>query len=119
MVAFRAEVGKRGFDHINDVYTAFKAANPDFKFGQQQMDSWAFGLTWFQHYPEAIAVYKVETTLFPDAFYINDQLADAYAKNGQKDLAIASYEKSLSMHPDNPSAKAELEKLRNPPKEKP
>jgi dienelactone hydrolase len=119
MVAFRAEVGKRGFDHINDVYTAFKAANPDFKFDQQQMDSWAFGLTWFQHYPEAIAVYKLETTLFPDAFYINDQLADAYAKNGQKDLAIASYEKSLSMHPDNPSAKAELEKLKNPPKEKP
>jgi hypothetical protein len=37
----------------------------------------------------------------------------------QTDLAIASYEKSLAMKPDNPSAKAELEKLKNPPKVKP
>jgi hypothetical protein len=37
----------------------------------------------------------------------------------QKDLAFASYEKSLTVEPDNPSAKAELEKLKNPPKEKP
>lgn len=119
LTAFRAEVGKRGFDHVNDVYTAFKAANPDFKFDDQKMVSWGFALAWLQHFPEAIAVFKFDTVLFPDAAYIYDNLADAYVKNGQKDLAIASYEKSLAIQPDNPNAKAELEKLKNPPKEKP
>jgi tetratricopeptide (TPR) repeat protein len=116
MVAFRAEVGKRGFDHLNDVNTAFKAANPDFKLDEQTMVSWGFALRWFEHYPEAIAIFKIDTGLFPDQAYIYDDLADAYAKNGQKDLAIASYEKSLAMKPDNPDAKAELEKLKNSPK---
>jgi tetratricopeptide (TPR) repeat protein len=83
------------------------------------MVSWGFVLAWFQHFPEAIAIFKFDTVLFPDTAYIYDDLADAYAKNGQKDLAIASYEKSLSIKPDNSSAKAELEKLKNPPKEKP
>jgi tetratricopeptide (TPR) repeat protein len=70
-------------------------------------------------FPEAIAIFKFDTVLFPDKSYIYDDLADAYARDGQKDLAIASYEKSLAIEPDNPSAKAELEKLKNPPKEKP
>jgi dienelactone hydrolase len=116
LIAFRAEVGKRGFDHIDDVYAAFKAANPDFKFDEQQMVSWGFVLGWWQHFPEAIAVFKFDTVLFPNTAYIYDDLADMYAKNGQKDLAIASYEKSLSIKPDNPDAKAELEKLKNPEK---
>jgi dienelactone hydrolase len=119
LIAFRAEVGKRGFDHVNDVYTTIKAANPDFKFDEQRMVSWGFTLAWLQHFPEAIAIFKFDTFLFPDAAYIYDELADAYAKNGQTDLAIASYEKSLAIKPDNPSAKAELEKLKNLPKEKP
>jgi dienelactone hydrolase len=116
MVAFRAEVGKRGFDHLNDVYTAFKAANPDFKLDEQTMVSWGFALGWFEHFPEAIAIFKFDTVLFPDQAYIYDDLADAYAKNGQKDLAIASYEKSLALKPDSANAKAELEKLKNPAK---
>ncbi len=119
LIAFRAEVGKRGFDHVNDVYTAFKTANPDFKLDEQKMVTWGFVLAWLQHFPEAIAIFKFDTVLFPDEAYIYDNLADAYAKNGQKDLAIASYEKSLAIKPDNPSTKAELEKLKNPPKEKP
>jgi len=119
LVAFRAEVGKRGFDHVNDVYTAFKAANPDFKFDEQQMASWAFNLAWFQHLPEAIAIFKLDTVLFPDEAYLYDGLADAYAKNGQKNLAISSYEKSLVIKPDNPGAKSELEALKNSQKEKP
>ena len=70
------------------------------------MVTWGFVLAWLQHFPEAIAIFKFDT----DAAYIYDNLADAYAKNGQKDLAIASYEKSLTIKPDNPSTKAELGK---------
>lgn len=118
LAAFRAEVGKRGFDHLDEVYAAFKAANPDFKL-DDRMVSWGFVLAWFQHFPEAIAVYKFDTTLFPKEAHIYSDLADAYAKNGQKDLAIASYEKALTIEPDNQDAKTELEKLKNPAKPKP
>jgi Tfp pilus assembly protein PilF len=49
---------------------------------------------------------------------IYDDLADGYAKNGQKDSAITSYEKSLAVKPDNATAKAGFKKRKNPPKEK-
>jgi len=83
------------------------------------MVTWGFVLAWLQHFPEAIAIFKFDTVLFPDAAYIYDNLADAYAKNGQKDLAIASYEKSSPSSPITQVQKLSWEKLKNPPKEKP
>jgi hypothetical protein len=44
MTVFSAEVGEHGFDHVDDVYTAFKAANPDFKFDECEMVDSGAGL---------------------------------------------------------------------------
>ena len=39
-------------------------------------------------------------------------MGEAYAKIGEKDLAIASYEKSLQLDPKNQNAVERLKKLR-------
>jgi cytochrome c-type biogenesis protein CcmH/NrfG len=41
-------------------------------------------------------------------------LGEAYMKVGQKDLAIANYEKSLQLNPKNQNAVERLKKLRSP-----
>ena len=40
-----------------------------------------------------------------------DFLADAYETNGQKDLAIATFKKSLEVNPQNANARERLKKL--------
>jgi len=40
-------------------------------------------------------------------------LAEAYLKNGQKELAIKNYKKSLELNPGNEDAKKMLDKLKN------
>jgi cytochrome c-type biogenesis protein CcmH/NrfG len=41
-------------------------------------------------------------------------LGEAYMKVGEKDLAIANYEKSLQLDPKNQNAVEQLKKLRAP-----
>jgi glyoxylase-like metal-dependent hydrolase (beta-lactamase superfamily II) len=60
---------------------------------------------------DALAVFKFGIELFPEAWNTHDSLAEAYAIVGEKDLAIAHYNKSLELNPDNANATTELAKL--------
>src|SRR5690606_329726 len=49
----------------------------------------------------AIAVFRFNVEAFPDSFNTYDSLEEAYMEAGQRDLAIANYERSLELNPDN------------------
>jgi len=59
----------------------------------------------------AIEVFKLNTHLHPNHFNTFDSLGEAYLRNGDKELAIANYEKSLELNPDNQSASRALRKM--------
>jgi tetratricopeptide (TPR) repeat protein len=61
---------------------------------------------------EAIALLKVAEDLYPKSVDVQDNLAEAYERNGQKDLAIATYKKSLELNPQDANAREKLKKLR-------
>jgi cytochrome c-type biogenesis protein CcmH/NrfG len=61
---------------------------------------------------EAIAVFKLNVEAFPDVGNPYDSLAEAYMKNGDKELAVTNYNKSLQLDPNNSNAKVMLEKLK-------
>jgi CubicO group peptidase (beta-lactamase class C family) len=63
---------------------------------------------------EGIALFKVAIDLYPQSTDAYDLLADAYETNGQKDLAIAMYKRSLEVNPQNANARARLKKLGGP-----
>ena len=44
---------------------------------------------------DAIAIFKLNVELYPKAWNTYDSLAEAYMTNGEKELAIANYKKSL------------------------
>ena len=54
---------------------------------------------------------KVAIDLYPKSTDAYDFLADAYETNGQKDLAIATFKKSLEVNPQNANARERLKKL--------
>jgi CubicO group peptidase (beta-lactamase class C family) len=61
---------------------------------------------------EAIAVFKLNVELYPGSWNVYDSLAEAYMNNGDKELAIANYEKSLALNPENANGAAMLKKLK-------
>jgi tetratricopeptide (TPR) repeat protein len=62
---------------------------------------------------EAIAIFKLNTEAFPASANAFDSLGEAYMINGDKDLAIKSYEKSVELNPQNTNGIEMLKKLRS------
>jgi Flp pilus assembly protein TadD len=59
----------------------------------------------------AIAVFKLNAELYPQSSNVYDSLAEAYMENGDKELAIVNYKKSLELDPRNKNAVSMIEKL--------
>jgi hypothetical protein len=50
---------------------------------------------------EAIAVFKLNTELYPDSSNVWDSLGEGYIYADNKELAVQSYKKSLELNPEN------------------
>jgi tetratricopeptide (TPR) repeat protein len=62
-------------------------------------------------FSEAIALLKLNIEFYPKSWNAYDSLGEAYMTNGEKDLAIANYKKSLELNPQNSNAREKLKKL--------
>jgi hypothetical protein len=114
--SLKVEAGKQGFHHLDTIYAAMIKDTPDFKPVATEMRSWADDLTEANHLPEAIDVLKLATTIYPEGvigFQVYTALGDAYAQNGQKDLAIAAYKTQLEKTPVNAPVTDKLKALEN------
>jgi CubicO group peptidase (beta-lactamase class C family) len=60
---------------------------------------------------DAIAIFQLNVEEYPKSGNVYDSLAEAYAKDGQKEKAIANYKKSLELDPKNENAVAKLKEL--------
>src|SRR5581483_3010276 len=61
---------------------------------------------------DSVTVFQRNVEKFPNSWNAYDSLGEAYTKAGQKDLAIANYEKSLALNPKNENGAQMLKKLR-------
>jgi tetratricopeptide (TPR) repeat protein len=62
---------------------------------------------------DAISVFSLNVSEYPADANTYDSLAEAYLDNGQRDLAIQNYQKSLDLNPKNDNAVEHLKKLRS------
>jgi len=105
--AFRSEVGKQGFDHAEEIH----AAMPNLKFEDGALTSWSDELIAENHFPEAISLLKLNVKIDPESAAAHLELAEAYLKSGQKQLALESYQKALERDPGNEEIKQKLRDL--------
>jgi tetratricopeptide (TPR) repeat protein len=110
--AYRAELGRQGFDHAADVYASMQKDNPGFALDQKTIDRWAYELMSDEHLPEAINLLKLNASKHPDSGDVYDSLADAYMRSGNKPLAIENYTQSLAKDPNNANATIKLKQLK-------
>lgn len=60
----------------------------------------------------ALRLFRLNADLFPSSYRAYDSLGEGYLMAGNNELAIANYEKSLSLNPSNKNAQQALENLR-------
>ena len=64
-----------------------------------------------KHTQEAIALFKLNVEMYPNAYNPYDSLAEAFMAQGDREAAIKNYRKSLKLNPNNTNAVAMLKKL--------
>lgn len=78
---------------------------------EQELNMLGYGLMQKKLFGDAIAMLKLNVETYPDSFNAYDSLAEAYMLNGDTELAIENYQKSLALNPDNTNAVTMLQKL--------
>lgn len=99
-------------------YRELKASKPkDYDFSEDELNTLGYGLLQSGKKLEAIEIFKLNVEAYPQAFNPYDSLGEAYMVNGDKDLAIANYKKSLELNPKNIGATNALASLTKDHKE--
>jgi tetratricopeptide (TPR) repeat protein len=83
--------------------------NPSIK--EARLNNLGYALMRQKKMPEAIAIFKLNVEFYPEAWNTYDSLGEAYMNNGEKELAIANYKKSLTLNPLNSNGVETLKKL--------
>jgi tetratricopeptide (TPR) repeat protein len=84
----------------------------DTYFSEKRMNDLGYKLLSSEKIAEAIIIFKLNTEKYPASWNVYDSLAEAYMKNGDAQLAIINYQKSIEMNPNNENGKEMLEKLK-------
>lgn len=100
------------------LYRRLKEEHPnDYNFGNEdEMTMYGYSLLWNELTEEAIAIFALIVEQFPNSSNPYDSLGEAYMVNGNKELAIANYEKSLELNPENFNAEDQIERMKFPEK---
>lgn len=68
-------------------------------------------LLWWGREEEALEVFKLNVSLFPESANTYDSLGEAYLNQGDTESAIKCYKKSLELNPENTNAADKLKQL--------
>jgi len=82
-----------------------------FDFGVGALNNFGYEVLKNNDISGALAVFKLNTEVFPEAANAWDSLAETYMKSGDLKQAKAYYEKSLALDPQNHNAQAMLKKI--------
>jgi len=86
-------------------YHELKEKYPDdYDFTEIEMNLLGYQLLAMNKIEEAIEIFKLNIEVYPESFNTYDSMGEAYMINGDKELAIKNYAKSLELNPNNTNA---------------
>jgi len=109
--AFAAELSRQGFERAGAVYKEFTTRDPGFTLTDLALTNWGYALLRGGETRSAVAILRLDTELYSQSWNAWDSLGEAYAKNGDRELAVEAYRKSLVLNPGNANGMAQLAKL--------
>jgi Flp pilus assembly protein TadD len=111
-----ATINSSGIDHAVEQYRDLNASKDTsaYNFDEEQLNGLGYRLLRANKFREAIRIFRLNVEIYPHSGNAYDSLAEAYMRVGNKSQAIANYQKSLELNPNNANGKVMLEKLGRP-----
>jgi hypothetical protein len=109
---FRRIMDRDGIEEAKAAYRKwYIESKDDYSFSPQELNSLGYKYIRGDEIDNAIAVFRFNVERYPDNGNVYDSLAEAYVINGDIDLAIENYKKSLELDSENTHAAEMLKKL--------
>src|SRR5262245_6205096 len=103
------------FAEAIEAYIKIKREKPDDNaVAEGRLNYIGYSLMEQKNIAAAIAVFKANVEMYPQSSNVYDSLGEAYMANGEQELAIANYKKSLELNSQNKNAVEKLKKLEQP-----
>ena len=109
----KAAIFKRGYKQEQVAANEDRRNQMKYAHSENDLNEWGYAMLKRQEILEAIEIFKLNVLLHPNSDNVYDSLGDAYVKAGQKDLAIANYQKALDINPKKENSKKMLKLLSN------
>ncbi|MGH7457081.1 MAG: tetratricopeptide repeat protein, partial [bacterium] len=107
-------INQKGFDEALRIFREVKKNDPSQQiFREFVMNNLGYQFLQNQRAADAIKIFQLNVDAYPDSWNVYDSLAEGYMVNGDKQLAIEYYNKSLELNPDNTNGKQMLERIRS------
>jgi CubicO group peptidase (beta-lactamase class C family) len=107
------EIKADGIDAAMRRYDSLRAeAARDYDLGESELNTLGYQLLGEGRVEDAVRVFERNAEAFPTSSNALDSLGDAYAQAGERERAMASYERATSLDPGNRHAAAALVTLR-------
>ena len=110
-----ATIEAQGIDAAIQQYHELKKTQAGgYDFREAELNGLGYQLLQAKKVKEAIRIFLLNAEAYTQSSNVYDSLAEAYMINGDKELAIANYRKSLQLDPANNNAVEMLKKLAAP-----
>jgi CubicO group peptidase (beta-lactamase class C family) len=113
--ALRATLEERGYGEAEAVAAALARADPDVRWEEAELNDWGYRLLSTGRPAEALQVLRLAARFHPESGNAQDSLGEALLANGDRQGAIAAYERATLLDPANSNARTALERLRSHP----
>lgn len=108
--AMRKEIDSKGVEAGIALYNHLKETDGTYDFGETVLNTLGYSYIG-SNVQAAMALFKLNMSLFPESSNVYDSYAEALLKNNEKDKAIEYYIKSVELNPGNTSGLEALKKL--------
>jgi tetratricopeptide (TPR) repeat protein len=109
--ALHQELRQRGFIHAQQVVKQAKKKNAQLQLPEAEINDWGYSLLKQDKVQDALEIFKLNVTLYPQSANAYDSLGETYALLGNKPLATKNYQRSLALNPQNKAAADYLKRV--------
>nr|WP_067059368.1 serine hydrolase [Mucilaginibacter sp. L294] len=107
----RQELLKSGFDNAFTISKNLKKKDPKFTLNENDLNGYGYRLLGEEKRKEALAIFKLNTELFPKSGNTYDSYAETLLLLGEKDAALKNYKLSFKLDPKNTNAANQIKNL--------
>jgi dienelactone hydrolase len=111
LAAMASQFARHGHRDLAAVYRDMHQREPAFKPDERSLIAWREKFLEVERYPEALEIYLLSTSLYPESGRAMFYLAMTYDRHHDNALAIAAYQRVLGFWPDMAEAKQSIARL--------